>query len=229
MKLIVFTVHTFTEKLRRREGKFGPATVEDLRLAEVLIVRMIQAKHFSSDVNSLKEGKCVARSSKVVKLDPFLDEEGVMRVGGRLKKAILPTQEKHPVILPKKEIVVRRLIEWHHRKVQHLGRTAMLCELRSLGYWLMSANSQIRSVVYNCVPCRIFRGQPVPQKMSELPERRTEAAPPFSYCGADFFGPFIVKDARKELKRYGVVFTCFGCRAIHLESTISQGFFVTVK
>ena len=74
MKRIIFTVHTFTEKLRRRGSNFGSATVEDLRLAEVLIIKMIQAKHFSGDVNSLKEGKGVARPSKVVKVDPFLNK-----------------------------------------------------------------------------------------------------------------------------------------------------------
>lgn len=35
------------------------------------------------------------------------------------------------------------------------------------------------------------------------------------------FGPFLIKEGRKELKRYGALFTCFSSRAIHLESTNS--------
>ena len=42
--------------------------------------------------------------------------------------------------------------------------------------------------------------------------------PPFTYCAVDLFGPFIIKEGRKELKRYGVLFTCLSSRAIYLET-----------
>ena len=35
------------------------------------------------------------------------------------------------------------------------------------------------------------------------------------------FGPFLTKEGRKEMKRYGLIFTCFSCHAIHLEMTNS--------
>ena len=53
--------------------------------------------------------------------------------------------------------------------------------------------------------------------MADLPEERLEPSPPFSYCGVDLFGPWYVKEGCKELKRYGVVFTCLASRAVHLE------------
>ncbi|XP_032425350.1 uncharacterized protein LOC116724101 isoform X2 [Xiphophorus hellerii] len=53
--------------------------------------------------------------------------------------------------------------------------------------------------------------------MSDLPEDRMETTPPFSYCGIDCFGPFYVKEGRKELKKYGLLFTCMCSRAIHVE------------
>lgn len=53
--------------------------------------------------------------------------------------------------------------------------------------------------------------------MADLPLDRVELAPPFTYCGVDCFGPFLIKEGRKELKRYGVLFICFTSRAIHLE------------
>ena len=53
--------------------------------------------------------------------------------------------------------------------------------------------------------------------MADLPEDRVESTPPFTYCRMDCFGPFTVKERRKELKRYAVIFTCMSSRAVHIE------------
>ena len=45
--------------------------------------------------------------------------------------------------------------------------------------------------------------------------------PPFTYCGIHMFGPIVIKEGRKEIKRYGCLFTCLSCRARHIESTNS--------
>lgn len=53
--------------------------------------------------------------------------------------------------------------------------------------------------------------------MAYLPKERIEPSPPFTYCGMDCFGQFIVKQGRKAIKRYGLLFTCMCSRAIHFE------------
>lgn len=53
--------------------------------------------------------------------------------------------------------------------------------------------------------------------MANLPSERMETTPPFTYCGMDCFGPFYIKEGRKELKRYGLLFTCLCSRAVHIE------------
>ena len=219
MKRVVATMMLFTKVGRRQKPKGTQFLVEDMVAAEILLLKMIQAKHFGSEVSALSEKRSVVQTSGVCSLDPFLDTNGIMRVGGRLRNTDLEESVKHPIILPKKEVVVRRLIEWCHEEVQHLGRTTTLGEVRSQGYWLVSAHEQIRQVVYNCVRCRALRGLPVQQKMSDLPKSRTDEESPFTYCGVDLFGPFTIKERRSELKRWGVIFTCFSCRAIHLETT----------
>ena len=68
------------------------------------------------------------------------------------------------------------------------------------------------------ITCRKVRSETQRQKMADLPFDRLEPSPPFSYSAVDFFGPFYVKEGRKELKRYGVLFTCMACRAVHIET-----------
>ena len=90
-------------------------------------------------------------------------------------------------------------------------------ELRASGYWIVGASSTSLRVISKCVTCRKLRVTFQEQRMAELPEDRLEPAPPFSNCAVDYFGPFIIKEGRKELKRYGVLFTFMASRAVHLE------------
>ena len=54
--------------------------------------------------------------------------------------------------------------------------------------------------------------------MANLPEERVNPAPPFTYVGMDIFGLWYIKECPKELKRWGLIFTCLCSRAIHLET-----------
>ena len=91
-------------------------------------------------------------------------------------------------------------------------------EVRQRGYWIIGGSSAVSSLVSKCVVCRKLRAPLQQQKLSDLPEDRVEATAPFTYSAVDYFGPFLIKDGRKEVKRYGVLFTCMASRAIHIET-----------
>ena len=59
--------------------------------------------------------------------------------------------------------------------------------------------------------------------MSELPSDRLQESPLFTYCGVGLFDPFTIKNYRKELKRYEVMFICLCSRAVHIEIEHSLG------
>jgi len=92
-----------------------------------------------------------------------------------------------------------------------------LNELRASGYWIVSGNAMVRQFISKCVTCRHLRGNQGEQKMADLPKSRTEPAPPFTYCGVDFFGPWHVQRGRAVVKRYGALFTYLASRAVHIE------------
>ena len=159
--------------------------------------------------------------STIYKLDPFVDDNGILRVGGRLKHASLSDDVKHPTILPRGSHVSSLITKHYHERVSHQGKGITLSEIRSNGFWLIGGSSTVRSLISSCVKCRKLRAPVVEQKMCDLPADRLECHPPFTYCAVDYFGPFIIKEGRKELKRYGALFTCMSSRAIHLETASS--------
>ena len=193
--------------------------IEDLVKAETILIRLAQQQEFQQEINHLRDNKNVSKSSSISSLNPFIDSEEILRVGGRLSRSNLEFATVHPVILPKRSHVTKMIILECHESVQHAGRGFTINEIRTRGFWIVNCNSSVRHMIYNCVKCRRLRGSTSYQQMANLPSDRLEVSPPFTICGVDYFGPFIIKDGRKELKRYGVLFTCFASRAVHIETS----------
>ena len=103
-----------------------------------------------------------------------------------------------------------------------------LNEMRNKGYWIVGASKAVAKIISECFTCKKLRGQAGYQKMADLPTDRVSPAPPFTNTGVDCFGPFYVKEGRKELKRWGALFTCMASRAIHVEvvATMSTDSFI---
>lgn len=102
-----------------------------------------------------------------------------------------------------------------------MGRSTTHNELRQRGYWITSGSSAVANVISQCVMCRRQRRALEQQQMASLPKDRVLQALPFSYCAVDYFGPFVVKERRSDVKRYGVLFTCLASRGVHLETVNS--------
>lgn len=190
-------------------------TVEERRKASLVLVRLAQREAFKEEIQKLRQAK-LSHNNQLFQLDPVL-QEGVLRVGGRLKTASLPLDLKHPAILPKDGVVTHLILDHCHEKTQHQGRGQTLNELRANGYWIVGGSKVVANQIKQCVPCRRARRPTETQKMADLPVNRIDPSPPFSFCGMDCFGPFPTKQGRKESKRYGLIFTCLSSRAVHIE------------
>ncbi len=220
--------------MERQVFKPRPISVDEMVKAEVAILRLIQKCQFSKEIAIIggehkreNETSCasrksrIKRSSQLSRLDPFLDQNGLLRVGGRLRKLEeLQEEIKHPVIIPRRGHFTDLIIRHAHENTAHGGRGLTMNELRNR-YWIINGNSAVRYYISKCVKCRRLRARVNEQKMADLPKERGASAPPFTFCGVDYFGPFSVKEGRKEVKRYGVVFTCMASRAVHIETAVS--------
>ncbi|XP_070570536.1 uncharacterized protein [Ptychodera flava] len=202
------------------ETTIPPVSLENLQRAEDAIMKYVQRKHFPDEMALLQRKKQVRRYSPLYKLDPILDK-GIIRVGGRLERASVSPDSKHPIVLPKDSPVSTIILQETHKEVGHLGRNSMLAKLREK-YWILRAPTAIRNLVTKCVICRKYRAKVCEQKMSDLPKDRiTPEEPPFTRTGVDYFGPLEVKRGRVTEKRYGAIFTCMATRAVHLEVACS--------
>ncbi|XP_033727676.1 uncharacterized protein LOC117317008 [Pecten maximus] len=192
--------------------------------AERLIIMKLQKEHYSKEIECLQNGKNLPRNSSILSLTPFLDEQGVLRVGGRLNKTHEPahTTQLNPIIIPGKSHVGLLLVRHFHHKVQHQGRHLTEGAVRSAGFWVVGGKRVISSCIHQCVTCRKLRGTTGIQKMSDLPVARITISPPFTHVGVDIFGPWQVV-ARKtrggvaNAKRWAALFTCLATRAVHIE------------
>lgn len=189
---------------------------------EVKVLNTVADKKDTPDkVAAQERNRMLKKHSCLFRLDPFIDNTGLIRVGGRIKRANVPMELKHPVVIPKGNHVAELLVRHYHNKVHHMGRGITHNELRQQGYWITGGSSTVGQYLSKCTVCKRLRGSLQVQKMSDLPADRIEPSPPFSYCGVDYFGPFLVKERRSEVKRYGAVFTCLSSRAVHLEAASS--------
>ena len=205
---------------KKNKPKTVATTVAERQDAERHIFKEIQRKAFKNEIASLsrkEQNAKISRQSSLLKLDPFIDEEGLIRVGGRLENSTLPFEVKHPIVLPRSSQVTDLIIDHFHKKVKHQEKGMTMNKIRSNGLWILGLNAAVASYIYKCVQCQRQRRPTEGQKMANLPEDRVESAPPFTYCGMDCFGPFTIKKGRRELKKYAVIFTCMSSGAVHIE------------
>jgi len=204
-------------------------TVTELRKAELCWWRWSQRDSFADDIACLEVSKLLTRSSRLRNLSAALDEDGVLRLRGRLEKWTAgDDMSRRPVILDGKSTYVRLLIDHQHRKSGHIGREFVLNELRQR-FWILGARAAVRKSWANCQHCQIRRANIHPPQMGQLPIERLERCDrPFTFTGVDYFGPIDVVVGRSRQKRYGALFTCLSTRAVHVEvsHTLSTDSFI---
>ena len=90
---------------------------------EKYIVRTVQREIYAPEISCLEQNLPLPKSSHILSLDPFLDSNHLLSIGGRLKHADIPLPEKHPLLIPGKHHIAKLLISKVHEDIQHQGRS----------------------------------------------------------------------------------------------------------
>lgn len=154
------------------------------------LIRGVQQEVFTDDLTRLKKGD---RCSKTIRhLDPFIDETGLLRVGGRMDHAEIPYTHKHPILLPGRHRLTDLLIDHHHIRLKHPSAHSLQPILQR-EFRILSARKAIRLQLRQCIPCFRIRPRSVVPKMASLPYYRVQQIKPFASTGVDYAGPIILK------------------------------------
>lgn len=204
----------FTQVVLRAVHAKSPADAK--RQARFAVIRSIQRLYYPHEIERLKNGLSMMKSSPIQKLCPELDADNTLRVGGRLTYESLPHECRHPIILLGSELLVQKLIRRIHCMEGHVGRNHLIATLRE-EYCITGMTTAVRTVLGSCVLCRKYRARLESQKMEPLPPDRVSAQRAFENIGVDYVGPLNIAVGRRQEKRYGVVFSCNYTRAVHIE------------
>ncbi|XP_050296340.1 uncharacterized protein LOC126736152 [Anthonomus grandis grandis] len=217
-------------KLRR----FGELSVDELRNSERELVKIAQSESFSKELAVLKKGQFI-KKGKLSGLNAFLDKDGILRVGGRLRLSGFEYDKKFPALLSSKHILSRLIVRHEHKILLHAGPQMVLSSIRER-YWPIGGRNLVKKIIYECVVCARVKPLSLGIQMGNLPKSRLTIQPPFNITGVDFAGPFNLKIAQgrgnRLYKGYICLFVCFTTRAIHLEvvtSLSTEAFIATLR
>lgn len=195
-------------------------TTDELKGAKLQLIIHLQKMYFSEEILQLQKDEKVHSKSSLICLNPFLDKNGAMRVGGRLRNAHISEDMKHPLIIPANTHLTDILIDHSHKSTFHGGSRLTLSHIRR-NYWIMGGIRAVKKRLRTCITCR--RHYPIKhdQLMGDLPSARCNPSRPFYHTGIDFTGYVEVKSNKgrgvKTSKGYIAVFICMATKAVHLE------------
>lgn len=221
-------VHAFQTKYKppkrnsRAKMIIHPPTRQEKAWAMECMVRQSQREYFNSEITALTMNKSLPLKSKLEPLKPFLDQQKILRVGGRLEYSELDYETKHPAIIPKGSRLAWLLMDFAHRANRHGAIQVMIQHIRQL-YWIPQIKDELKKFSRTCIECVRQAQEVQEQLMGELPPERVRPGRPFESTGVDYAGPFAVKfvDKRNKItstyKGWTVVFVCMKTRAVHLD------------
>lgn len=206
----------------KNKKQIGALTSNEIDYSTSFIIKQIQYEAFGDEIAILSKEKVLPTSNKLISLSPFLDNRGILRVGGRIRNSSLAYNAKHQILLPPKHAITKLIIRFMHLQCLHGGPKLTESVFRQ-NYWITNSQHNIKGVLHECMKCFKTNPKHMEQYMADLPATRVNIVnKPFTNTAIDYTGAFFVKLSSvrgcKTQKAYIAIFVCMATKAIHLEA-----------
>ena len=222
-------------------------TPETLRAAEIKWLQLAQRAAWPDEVEDTtqfynknkgkpdKQDIVVKKKSDIANFNPRMHSDGLMRAKTRLADANIKDVENVPILLPKHNALVEKLIIQLHVRLSHAPRETMLATIRQQ-YLLVGGRQELKRILFLCKNQHCRKLRPLQPRMAPLPAERflPEA---WVHIATDILGPIHIKHACYETenppkrpagpkpecphqnyrKVWIIVWNCLSTRCIHLQ------------
>jgi hypothetical protein len=200
LKRVMAHCFRFIDNVRNsKRKKYGSLTVDETEEAQLRCIKKTQELFYPDELKDLQTGRLTKKNSKLVALHPFLDKDGLIRVGGRLQASVLNYDQKHQVILPPKCHLSEPIVQHEHTRLLH-GRPQVMHSSLRQRFWIVKRRMLCKKIVHSFVKCFRMQATPASQLMGNLPSLRVNRARLFLNCAVDYAGPFLIRQGGRRSK-----------------------------
>ena len=158
----------------------------------------------------------------------LFEQDGLLRVRGRAGAGLEAAfqQNSLPVIMSETRLAF--LLVLHAHEMDHAGRDITVHLTRNTA-WIVGGRVLAGRITASCVRCMFLQCRLEGQRMAPLPAAIQCPAPPWTYIGLDYAGPFTCKKGRTTranagtIKVWALVIACLGTKAVSVRLVPGYG------
>ena len=210
----------------------GVLNCQDIAKAKTFWIKVAQQKVSDELQKSTSSSKTLGLHGKFRRLSPFLDSEGIWRIGLRVREyAPFTVDGKPPAFLPHDSKLTKLIMEEAHSK-KHSGVVDTVSQFRLMGFWTTKASCLAKAVKSRCVICRYLDRSPMKQIMGGIPRSQLLDQVVWGHVELDLFGPFLCRsdvNKRSSLKVWGMIIVDRNSGALHTDIVMDYSASETIK
>ncbi|XP_062538061.1 uncharacterized protein LOC134206373 [Armigeres subalbatus] len=187
-----------------------PLSSSEISSAEAYLLRQVQLESYPDEVTFFQQSQHeptalktpLPKTSPLHQKSPWLDQNGVLRMRGRITNCDYATEDaKNPIILPRDHPTTKLIIAHFHQKLHHQNHETVINEIRQK-YSIPKLRTAFINVRINCQRCKNHRVDPKVPIMAIYQQLDHMPSQPLHPVGVDFFGSYETVVGHRSEKRW---------------------------